>query len=385
MACPVQPFVSVTNWEANMAWPMPQLARHYEEEHMRGEKMGVRRSFLGCAVSAAGALTAGALLPASAYAQQKQAVRLRIGYQFGLVYAPVILMQELGLAKRYSSDAVVEFTRVASGSAISDQIIAQQLDVGILGPAPFLIGWQHLGWKYLVGTGVFPYKLVTWRSDIKSLKDFRREDKIAVPGFGSLQQILLAMAAKKQLGDARALDKNIISLPHPDATASMLSKNPSVAAHFANVPFLFSELDAPHMHVVLDSFDAFGGPFMSPLAFAAPDFTERNPVAAAIFFAAYNDAVAILNLQPERAASALAAHFKQDAKIMQRWLTWPGITYTSLPYGSMGWHEFMLEAGYIKKAPKSLSDICSPQLLAWIGVEFGKGKNPVQKLQERTA
>jgi NitT/TauT family transport system substrate-binding protein len=340
-----------------------------------------RRGLLKGAVSSSGLLLSG--FAPVARAQSQQPLRLRVGYQFGLVYAPVLLMAELGTTKRFAPDAQVEFTRVASGNVIRDQLISKRIDIGVLGPPPFLIGWQHLGWKYVCGTGVFPYKLVTWRPDIKSLKDFKADDKIAVPGLGSLQHILLAMAAKKQLGDARALDKNLIPLPHPDATVSMLSKNPSIAAHFANVPFLYSELDEPFIHTVLDGFDAFGGPFMSPLAFANSEFVERNPLAAAVFLAAYNEAVAMLTLQPEQAAQILAPHFKKEAKAMLRWLTWPGTTYTSLPYGIMGWHDFMLEAGYVKKVPTSLKDVCSTQLLAWIDMEFGGSKNAVEKLQQR--
>lgn len=339
-----------------------------------------RRQFVALAGPAAlAAATAAQITPA----QAANPVKLRIGYQYGLVYAPILLMKEMDLVKRYAPDATVEFTRVASGAVVRDQIIARQLDVGVLGPPPFQIGWQHLNWKYLAGTGVFPYKLVSWREDIKSIKDFKPEDKIAIPGPGSLQHILLAMAAEKQLGDARALDKNLISLPHPDATAAMLSKNPSVAAHFANIPFLFRELDEPFIHEVLDGFDAFGGRFMSPLALAGTEFIEQNPLSVAVFAAAYNEAVATINLKPKEAADKLAAGFKQDPETMLRWLTWPGQTFTSLPYGIMGWHKFMLQAGYVKKEPEVLADICSGQLLAYVGLEGGEGKNPIQKLQER--
>jgi len=339
-----------------------------------------RRSFLGH-VGAAAAATTAATYASTARAQATPPIKIRVGYQFGLVYAPILLMKELGTIKRYDPGAVIEFSRVATGGVIRDQFIASQLDIGVLGPPPFLIGWQHLDWKYVVGTGIFPFKLVTWREDIKTLHDFKPDDKIALPGLGSLQHILLAMAAEKQLGNPRALDRNIITLPHPDATASILSKNPNVVAHFANIPFLFRELDAPFVHVVLDGFDAFGGPFMSPLAFTDPKFLEANPLAMAMFVAAYNDAVAVLNLDSEQAAKVLAPQFRQTPEVMHRWLTWPGITFTSLCYGTLGWHEFMLKAGYIKKGPKDLADVCSPQLLAWIGLEAGKGENPVQKLQ----
>ena len=165
------------------------------EKKMTKESVGnrSRRNLLKGAVSSSGLLLGG--FAASTVAQSPQPVRLRVGYQFGLVYAPVLLMAELGTTKRFAPDAQVEFTRVASGNVIRDQLISKRIDVGVLGPPPFLIGWQHLGWKYLCGTGVFPYKLVTWRPDIKSLKDFKADDKIAVPGLGSLQHILLAMAA----------------------------------------------------------------------------------------------------------------------------------------------------------------------------------------------
>lgn len=341
-----------------------------------------RRRFL------TGAGSLGALAAAGAHAREaappQGPVKVRIGYQFGLVYAPILLMKELDLLKKYSTSVSGEFSRVASGAAIRDQVIAKQLDVGVLGPPPFLTGWQYLQWKYVVGTGIFPYQLVTWRPDIKSLKDFKPEDKIAVPGPSSLQSILLSMGAKKYLGNAKALDANVISLPHPEAAAAMLSKNPTIAAHFANIPLLFKELEASYIHVVLDGFDAFGGKFMSPLAFAAPHFAENNPGALATFIGAYNDAVALINMDPAGAAKVLAPGVKESPETVQRWLRWPGITYTSLPYGAMGWHDFMASAGMLKKTPTSLADLCHPQMLAWIGLEAGQGKNPVQELQERS-
>jgi NitT/TauT family transport system substrate-binding protein len=338
-----------------------------------------RRTLLGA--TASGALAAAVARPSIARASEP--IKIRIGYQFGLVYAPLLLMRATNSIKRYKADATLEFERVASGAVVRDQLIAKRLDMGVLGPPPFQIGWQHLNWKYLVGTGIFPYQLVTWREDLRSLKDFKPEDKIALPGPGSLQHILLSMAAKKQLGDARALDKNIIALPHPDATIAILAKNPSVAAHFANIPFIFRELETPGVHAILDGFDAFGGRFVSPLVFAPPDYVEANPLATALFIAAYNDAVAMLNLDPTESAKILAPEFKQSPETMKRWLTWPGMSFTSLPYGIMGWHEFMMEAGYVKKAQSTLPDVCTSQLLAWIGLQSGDGKNPAQLLQER--
>jgi len=58
------------------------------------------------------------------------------------------------------------------------------------------------------------------RSSIKSLKDFKPTDKIALPSPGSVQHILLAMAAEKELGSASALDQNLVAMAHPDGAAA---------------------------------------------------------------------------------------------------------------------------------------------------------------------
>ena len=62
---------------------------------------------------------------------------------------------------------------------------------------------------------------------------------------GSIQHILLAMAAKEQLGDAHALDNNIAAMAHPDGMTALLSG--SVKCQLTTSPFVFKEAEKEDM------------------------------------------------------------------------------------------------------------------------------------------
>jgi NitT/TauT family transport system substrate-binding protein len=74
-----------------------------------------------------------------------------------------------------------------------------------------------------------PAMLVTNRPDIKSLRDFKPEDKIAlsIPRV-SLQAVFLEMAAAQAFGADKyaALDAQTLSMKHPDAVAALLPPGP---------------------------------------------------------------------------------------------------------------------------------------------------------------
>ncbi len=103
----------------------------------------------------------------------------------------------------------------SGGGAVREALISGEADVGFMGIPPFLIGWDKgCPWKVAVGFVVVPIGLVTYDPEIKSLADFKPEDKIAVPSPpGSIQHILLAMACEQQLGSPNALDNNIVAMP----------------------------------------------------------------------------------------------------------------------------------------------------------------------------
>ena len=120
---------------------------------------------------------------------------IKIAGQFGLVYAPLTIAEKLHIFEKNGLKPV--WKEYGSGAAVREALISGEADVGFMGIPPFLIGWEKgCPWKVAMGFVVVPVGLVTNNPKIKSLKDFKPDDKIAVPSPGSVQHILLAMAAE---------------------------------------------------------------------------------------------------------------------------------------------------------------------------------------------
>lgn len=148
---------------------------------------------------------------------------IKIAGQFGLVYAPLMVAEKLRLFEKNGLKPV--WKEYGSGAAVREALVSGEVDVGFMGIPPFLIGWDKgCPWKVAMGFVVVPVGLVTNNPQIKTLKDLKPTDKIAVPSPGSIQDILLSMAAEKELGSPTALASHLVAMSHPDATAALISK-----------------------------------------------------------------------------------------------------------------------------------------------------------------
>ncbi|HEY8391372.1 MAG TPA: ABC transporter substrate-binding protein, partial [Capillibacterium sp.] len=87
-----------------------------------------------------------------------------------------------------------------------------------------------------------------------------------------------------------------------------------------------------------------------------------------------------INCHKEEAAKLLAPEFGLTPEKTLAYPNWEGMNYTSAPYGLMGFGEFMVRAGYIKRAPASLSEIAFDNVLAIAGSRAG-GASEIEQLQ----
>lgn len=320
-------------------------------------------------------IAGGALVPPI---QGVRGEELKIAGQFGLVYAPLMVAKARGIFERYGIKPV--WKEYGSGGAVREALISGEVDVGFMGIPPFLIGWDKgCDWKIACGFVIIPIGLVTNDPNIKSLKDFKPEDKIAVPSPGSVQHILLAMAAEKELGSPTALDNNIVAMAHPDGAAALISKK-GIKAHFTTPPYLFEELSQPGCHLVIDDVAIFGHPFNFNVGVTTQRFYDRRPVVYSCFVNAIGEAMAWINNNKEAAAELLAPEFGLTPERTLAYLNWEGMNYTSAPYGLMGFGEFMARAGYIKRAPASLTEIAFDNVLAIVGSRAG-GPSEIERIQ----
>ena len=308
------------------------------------------------------------------------AAELRIASGFGLGYAPVQLAHELKLFEKYAPGLKVSYHQYGSGSARSEAMIADQADVGFMGIQPFLVGWSRgVAWKVVMGLNNAPVHLMTWRDDIKSLKDIKPGIKIAVPSPTSTQADLLRMAAKRQLGNARVLDGNMVAMKHPDAANAIISKR-GIDMHFASPPFLFKEAKTPGVRRVLTAIEAFGGEHNFLVAVAMNDFANKQPQAFAALTMGIMEAMHILNTNPKRAAEVIAKPNKLSVSETVEYLTWENMNFTATPYGVMTTANWMKSIKIIPKAPKEIHEILFPVAGAIVGKQRGSPSG-VERLQ----
>ena len=80
----------------------------------------------------------------------RAADKLTIAYQPGLGYALLILMKELRVIEKRYPGTKVEWKVLASGTPITNGVIAGQIEIGAVGVGPMLVGWARgVDWKVI--------------------------------------------------------------------------------------------------------------------------------------------------------------------------------------------------------------------------------------------
>ena len=223
----------------------------------------VWRSCLG-AIAMLGLALSGA--PASA--QQKTEISL--SRQPGIFYMPSHIMEKQKLIEKHAaalglSGITTKWLTFNSRGAQTDALLAGGVDILNTGTGNLLLLWDRTrgGVKGIVATSAQPMTLISRDANIKSLKDFGPNDKIAVPTVKvSTQAIVLQIAAAELFGADQwsKLDANTVQLGHPDAYVALSNSQHEVRNHFSIPPFTFLELkNVPGAHVVLSSPDVMGG------------------------------------------------------------------------------------------------------------------------------
>lgn len=78
-------------------------------------------------------------------------------------------------------------------------------------------------------------------------------------------------------GEHARLEDITVTLPHPDATAAILSGGTEITAHFTSPPFQQQQLQNPNARRVLSSYDVLGGPGTAVVLWATSAYRDANP------------------------------------------------------------------------------------------------------------
>jgi len=187
--------------------------------------------------------------------------KIVIADQFGLGYAPVQVMKANGYLEENLPGYEIEWVKMGNASAIREAMITGDLDIGFMGIPPFLIGVDNnTPWKIFTGVSEAPLGLVSKDNEIVSLKEIQSNEQIILPQPGSIQHILLQMAAKNEFNDANRFDEQLLTMNHSDGLSAFTANN-ELNLHFTSPPYIFKELKEKDTRLVLSSKEAFGGSF----------------------------------------------------------------------------------------------------------------------------
>jgi len=297
-----------------------------------------------------------------------------VARQPGVVYLQAILMEEKKLIEKQAAalglnDAKVKWSIITSGGVMTEALVSSSIDMAITGISNMLLLWDRTkgGSKSVAGVAGVPFLLLTRNANVKTLKDFGTEDRIAVPTIrASMQAMMLGMALEQAYGPGQhgRLDTNQVQLGHPDALQALINPRHEVNSHFSIPPFQNIALKSPEVHAVLNSIDVLGGPATITNAWAMQKYVDANPLKIKAFLAALDEANDWIAKDPKGAAEVYLAATKEKISVdeLVEVIKQPGSIFSATLQRSMLWADYMHRIGLIKTKPASWKDYSFPAI-----------------------
>jgi NitT/TauT family transport system substrate-binding protein len=284
---------------------------------------------------------------------------ITIAYQFGVGYAPLMIIKQQRLLEKAYPGLRVEWKQLASGTPITDGIIKGDIQIGAMGTGPFLVGWARgINWRVIAPLDEADLWLMARDSSIRTVADLRGK-RIATPTATSIQAVALRKMAQVKLGNPRALDSSLISMDHPDGMQALLSGQ--IDAHFTSPPYQWQELGRG-AHVVGKSYGYFGAHSFLVTVLTQRFYDEYRAFSNR-FYRLVKQSIDLINKKPKTAAAILAREDQTEATTVQftRWITRKkSLTFTTRPRGLMRTAGFMNRIGLLNKVPGSWRELVFP-------------------------
>ncbi|HEY1727313.1 MAG TPA: hypothetical protein VGG22_02910 [Candidatus Baltobacteraceae bacterium] len=284
---------------------------------------------------------------------------MTIAIQPGIGYGNLLVMKYQKVLEKKYPGTTFDWPVLTNGDAIRDGIISGNIAIGSGGSGPFLIGWDRgVGYKLIGGLDLMDLWMVSKNPAIKTLRDIKPGMKIGMPSPDAIQAIALRMGAQQQLGNAKALDTNIIAIQHPLGLVAL--KNGQLDAHMSSPPFQFEEV-ADGGHVVFRSWQATGRMTFN-CVYTTDAFNNKYPEFVRYFAEQLGRATDYIHKSPGGFADILMQDSggKVPAGQYLGWLREPGLEYSTVPRGFVKVATFMKDIGMLNKAPGSIRDLELP-------------------------
>ena len=297
--------------------------------------------------------------------RSKSTVTLRIAYQYGLAYEPLIIckeneMIEKAYEERTQKKLIVEWTQMNSGADINTGMASNNLDIGFMGIGPAITGVSTgVGYKIFTGLSGQEHGLMTNDSSIQSLGDLVGSDKqIALVNIGSIQHIILAKALTENGYDAHALDSNIVGLKHPDGMIALESG--SVACHLTTNPYIYKERENSSLYEISEIKEVWSVDDSFIVGVASEILYADDPELYDTVCNAISEAISFVNDNPKESAKITC---DLDGNSYEDEINYLKVgNYDSKTKGVFGLSQFMFENGFIEKKIDKYTDLVFPNV-----------------------
>ncbi len=270
--------------------------------------------------------------------------KLIIAEQYGLAYAPVQVMMSKGYLEEALPDYEIEWVKLGNTMAIREAMTADALDAAFLGIPPYIIGTDSgMNWGLFTGLSRAPVSLMG-REDatLETIGDGR----IALPQPGSIQHILLSMAAERTFGDAKIFDNQLVTMKHPDGMQVLINGN-EVDYHFTSPPYVFQEAEAG-MHEIISGETCFGGEYTFIVGVTSEELKNDTEAYNAIS-SAVKQSMEFIQNNPEETLDVLMPYYNIDRETLSTYIYDSGIVYETEIKGIETFVDFMYRNEYIKE------------------------------------
>jgi ABC-type nitrate/sulfonate/bicarbonate transport system substrate-binding protein len=323
-------------------------------------------------IQAVSGLAAALALSAPASAQE-----IRLAQQFSMGYLQLNVMQHQKLIEKHAAalgipNAKVSWFKFNGPTAVNEALISGNVDIGSGGVPGLLTLWSRTKGTAQEVRGISalssqPFLLNTRDPNIKSVKDFKDSDRIAVPAVkSSVQAITLQMEAAKIYGPKNftKLDPLTISMTPPDATIALLKGGAQITAAFSVPPFQYMQLEDKSIHTVLNSFDVMGGSHTFTAIWTSKKFRDGNPKMYKAFIEALKEATEIVDKNRRLAAGYWIEDSKSKLPLdtAAKIVGGAQVHWTMTPENTMKFADFMASVGRLKQKPASWKDYFFPDI-----------------------
>ena len=301
---------------------------------------------------------------------------VRIGLGFGLAFLPAYICEDLKLVGKHGKeshlDLRVSYQRFLGAGPLQEALASGAIDLAPFGAAPLLAAWEKAKDTprqvfAVSGLTTLPPVLLSNRSDIRSLADFRSADRIAVPSRSAPQLYLLQMQSEKVFGQYDKLRGQIVVLSHAEAVNDLVGEKDTVTGYFSSAPYTNIALADGRVHKVLSASDVIDGKASFLILGAGKGYIASHPKVPEVVAKAIDEAARIIHDDPHRAAEIYLLHEPSrtlDAAAVAGVLSGLRDEFGSAVRGIGAFADFMGRHGELKSPPVSWKEIVAPVLLS---------------------